>query len=450
MGQGSTHLEGIITFRDGTTELEMVFVDIEKYSQRRTYRQRQVLDVFATCVNSAIGAVGDRYEDRLRRSRFDLSTDLIVLPTGDGIGVGFTFGIPRMGLDFALALLEAIHEHNNPEEADAGCKVFDEKGWCNCHSYFNVRIGIARGDAVVFRDVTGHYNAAGTVVNEAARIMDRMARATIGMSTGAKERLLDFEDDPDLERRFIDPAYVVIKFNQTLPIHQYVDPDVSSLDSTPVAFAAPPVLDAMDNGLIAVDLKQESDEVYDRLASAREIKLFYNTARGVMRRHQEALAEAILEHGCHVKLLISDTRDRAIFQDAEFTGALCPNTNIGEEVEGTLGAVQDVLNRVREVMDLRDVDADVGSFEVRFFRGVPTSSMAIVDDEVMRYSPYLPYSNAERHPAYLLRNGGKGGLYARLRRVFDDSWDKARHHACEDFAGEPVDVTAPEVGKAAS
>ena len=53
----------------------------------------------------------------------------------------------------------------------ADCQIFTDNGWCNCHEFFDVRIGIADGKAIVFKDINDNYNVAGNPINIASRVM---------------------------------------------------------------------------------------------------------------------------------------------------------------------------------------------------------------------------------------------------------------------------------------
>jgi hypothetical protein len=194
--------------------------------------------------------LSQRYVEYAQANGINFSTDVIVLPTGDGAAVGFTFGgLHDVHVNFALDLLSASHESRAREE----CSKFKSEGWCNCHDYYNLRIGIADGKAVVYVDANGNYNLAGGVVNVAARVMGQMDANQVGMSEQAYEQFVDLSDDPNMSDHFEVFPNVRVKHGIRIGIAQYQDHDRLGLNSEPSK---------------ELSMKLEGEAIFDRMRLA--------------------------------------------------------------------------------------------------------------------------------------------------------------------------------------
>lgn len=226
----STHLHGIMEKHNRIANLQVVFIDVEKYSKRRTLSQIEVIDAFTECTKEALGAVSKKYIDYAQTNSLNFSTDIITLPTGDGAATIFTFdGLHDIHLSLALNILENAYNLRTKEK----CEKFEVEGWCNCHPYFNLRVGISEGKGIVFRDTNDQYNVAGGVVNMAARVMGVADRNQIMFTEEAHTQIVDMVDDPhfvDLFRQFSD---IELKHNVTVNVYHFVDKSFPFLNTEP-------------------------------------------------------------------------------------------------------------------------------------------------------------------------------------------------------------------------
>jgi class 3 adenylate cyclase len=76
--------------------------------------------------------------------------------------------------------------------------LFSEHGWCNCHDFFDVRIGTSDGKAIIFKDINGNYNVAGNPVNVASRVMGFGDRQKVLLTDEAYKNMIDMTEDTDL------------------------------------------------------------------------------------------------------------------------------------------------------------------------------------------------------------------------------------------------------------
>lgn len=245
----SQHLENVITKHNRISSIQVVFIDVEKYSQRRTLAQIDVIDAFTKAIGDALKSVGKEYIDYFQTNNINLQNDIMLLPTGDGAAIVFSFeGVHDMHLYFALELLRETHKRN---EIDS-CEKFKENGWCNCHASYNVRIGVSEGKGIVFKDINGNYNAAGSVLNMAARVMGLADGNQIIFTEEAYHQIVDMVDDPNLIDHFVKYDQVPVKHGVKLNVYQYTDHGVGYINSNPVG-------DLL--------LKQKADDVMKRLST---------------------------------------------------------------------------------------------------------------------------------------------------------------------------------------
>ena len=100
--------------------------------------------------------------------------------------------------------------------------MFSEHGWCNCHDFFDVRIGTSDGKAIIFKDINGNYNVAGNPVNVASRVMGFGDRQKVLLTDEAYKNMIDMTEDTDLESKFKTHGKMQVKHNVEIGILQYV------------------------------------------------------------------------------------------------------------------------------------------------------------------------------------------------------------------------------------
>ncbi|RAO08401.1 adenylate/guanylate cyclase domain-containing protein [Micromonospora noduli] len=231
----SRRLDEIISLRESAATLQVVFLDIERYSRRRTKTQKAVVDEFTACIKVGLEKVAAENVTYAQTNDYNFGTDVIRIPTGDGAAICFSFdGLHDLHLNFALRVLEEVERRNEL----AKCELFGRDGWCNCHAIFNLRVGVAEGKTVVYRDINGNYNAAGNALNMAARVMNLMDPGQVGLTKEAYDQLVDMVDDPKMSERFVLHEDLSIKHGESISIYQYVDPTLEFLDSDEPSRAA--------------------------------------------------------------------------------------------------------------------------------------------------------------------------------------------------------------------
>lgn len=204
----SRHLDDIIAKQHGATNVMVVFLDVIKYSLRKSVMQQRVINAFNAVLSQSCNAISRDYAPDVQKLDLNFATDIIKTPTGDGAAIVFPFqGLQNIHLNFAVHLLSFVAANRQ----DVECHIFSENGWCNCHNFFDVRIGISDGKAIVFKDINNNYNVAGNPVNMASRVMGLGDRQQILLTEEAYQNLIDMTEDTTLESKFMSHGTMSVK-----------------------------------------------------------------------------------------------------------------------------------------------------------------------------------------------------------------------------------------------
>ena len=230
MSLDSVHLAEILERHNRTCNALVVFLDIEKYSKRRTLSQIEVIDALTEDMEKALDAVSRQHIQYAQQNALNFKTDIIKIPTGDGAAIVFSFdGLHSIHLDFARELLKITAERRSAQP----CDHFDVNGWCNCHAYLNLRLGLAEGRVIIYRDLNGNYNVAGSTINLASRVMGLADRNQIIFMTHAYLQIIDMIDDPTFVSCFREFRDVQIKHNEKINVYQYIGRDETFINQQP-------------------------------------------------------------------------------------------------------------------------------------------------------------------------------------------------------------------------
>lgn len=223
------HLQNIMEKQHRSCNMKVVFLDIEKYSQRRTISQIDVIDAFSSCVNNALEDISKKYVNYAQENELNFKNDIIILPTGDGVGIIFSFeGLHEIHLSFALSLLNHVNSNN----VQTRCEIFEKEGWCNCHNKFIIKIGISEGKGIIYKDINDRYNAAGGVVNMASRVMGMSERNQIMFTSEAFKQIVDMTDNANMVSHFMKFEDVEIKHKLKVNVFQYIDSSNPVINNT--------------------------------------------------------------------------------------------------------------------------------------------------------------------------------------------------------------------------
>jgi hypothetical protein len=203
----------------GAKRLQIVFIDIVGYSRRSTARQRSLIERFQQDVLDCLIHVGDENLPYFASQGIAWPDDLVKIPTGDGIALSMGYeALPRLALDFAALFLSRIHLARSAEP----CLKFHAAGWCDCHDYYGVRLGIADGGGFVYRDLNGNRNVAGKSINTASRIMSIGAAGHLLLTESFCANMLDMTGDHDLSDRLRPLGTIAVKHGEQVRVVQYI------------------------------------------------------------------------------------------------------------------------------------------------------------------------------------------------------------------------------------
>ncbi len=215
----STYLDSVIEKQHGSTMASVVFLDVVKYSMRKSVIQQRVVKEFSDIIAKSMQEVSAKHVTDSQKQSLNLLTDVIKIPTGDGAAIVFPFvGLQSIHLDFALSFLS----HSTASRGDITCDIFVRNGWCNCHTFFDVRIGVSDGKAIVFRDINGNYNLAGNTINLASRVMGIADRQQVIFTKDSYNNLIDMTEDTNLEEKFAHHGKIRIKHDLEVDVCQYI------------------------------------------------------------------------------------------------------------------------------------------------------------------------------------------------------------------------------------
>jgi class 3 adenylate cyclase len=208
--------------------MQVAFFDIVSYSKRKSTAQRRIIEKFTHTLEQCLTEVSRQYVGYAQATGTNFSSDIVRIPTGDGAALVFTFdGLHNISLDAASAFIRLLDATNKANP----CAKFEADDWCNCHDNMRVRIGMAEGKGIIYEDINGNANVAGTTINMAARVMGLAAPMQTVFTEEAYKSIIDMTTDVSIENNFIEVDDVVIKHGKKIKVFVYRDDSVSGLNS---------------------------------------------------------------------------------------------------------------------------------------------------------------------------------------------------------------------------
>jgi hypothetical protein len=260
-----SHLDRLLINQNGITSAQVASCDVVNYSCRKSSVQRKIVDKLQEDVTLSLADTSASYADYARVNEIELNDDVVKLATGDGIALVFTFkGLHSIAMDFSIRLLRRIQEYNS----EHSCEKFLRDHWCDCHRSYHVRIGLADGKCILYRDINNLVNAAGNAINTATRVMNKAHASQILITKRCRERLIDQPTSIEMEGHLVYVGEGRFKHGQIIDVWQYVDPTVTYLNSSVVTNLAvsshlETLLARMDRiSIIQAFVDMEWDKIY--------------------------------------------------------------------------------------------------------------------------------------------------------------------------------------------
>jgi len=221
----SKHLESIINTKNQICDMQIVFIDIVKYSKRKTVRQVELINRFTKLIKSALTETNKEYFESFSNNNLNLSSDSIIIPTGDGLAIGMPFDwLKTLHLDVAINVLKEIYSLNQEND----CTEYIKNGYCDCHNNLSVRIGISIGKVILYKDINDNYNIAGNPINMAARVMNYGMENQIYFTKDAFQQLDDLSIESNTFKEYKDKE---IKHGLHIDLYQFINTDFLFLNS---------------------------------------------------------------------------------------------------------------------------------------------------------------------------------------------------------------------------
>jgi hypothetical protein len=193
-----------------------------------------------------------------------------------------------------------------------------------------------------------------------------------------------------------------------------------------------------DLGLERIYTRLGDESIFERFSDAKSIDLMYTTGRTCTHRHGALVVKAIRNKGCTVRILVAHP-DNAIFSDTQLITGLCPGTDLHRELKDAITEIELMVEELQ-----KSPRPTRGSLELRGYFCPPMNSIAIVDDELVRHTPYLAYDHSSAVPIYEITRVRGGELFGQYRNTFDRVWTRSVTLITEDFGnqggGEPGEV----------
>jgi hypothetical protein len=178
------------------------------------------MDAFILSLRTAFHAVDREYQSFLLNEECHLPHDLVVVQAGDGAAIGFPFhGQFRMPLNFVKILFGQLEQNNRK----VPCEQFEEMHWCNeeGHDHFDLRCGLSKGTVLLFRDLIGGYNMAGSPVNMASRVMSVAGARQVFLTEEYGQNLRGLI--PSFNKDFVQYIDVQIKHDLLINPYQFIE-----------------------------------------------------------------------------------------------------------------------------------------------------------------------------------------------------------------------------------
>lgn len=175
-----------------------------------------------------------------------------------------------------------------------------------------------------------------------------------------------------------------------------------------------------NSGLDRIWMSFSDEYIFEQMTRARTIDLLFNSGKGFTNSQGPRVRDALL-HGCRIRIAVADPSIYA-YVNSDMTAALCPGTNVPEEIREAVAFFDSVISELRSSGNR----SDLGSLEVRQFHCFPSMTLVIVDQAIARFTGYLPYVHGSEAPVYQVRaNSGSDSLLSQYQRAFDRVWTKS-------------------------
>jgi hypothetical protein len=158
------------------------------------------------------------------------------------------------------------------------------------------------------------------------------------------------------------------------------------------------------------------DSIFKNLNNAHSIDIMANTSRTFFGKYIGKMANAIVNNGCRVRILLSNPENEIWNYECVNEG-LCPGLDIKNEIK----QVKDILENRVNILKEHKPPLKAGSIELKMYSNLPTCSITIINNEVARHIPYLPLAHSGEVPNYDVTKEGR--LFKDYQDAFKRVWE---------------------------
>lgn len=173
-----------------------------------------------------------------------------------------------------------------------------------------------------------------------------------------------------------------------------------------------------DLGIEHVTGSGRFQELYDRIAISREVKVIAVSAETFIRLGESAFISALIDCNCHVKVLIARHGSGFVDEVEKLEG---PNRigQIHTEIIHTRERLKEILRRANKVSHARSGTA--GRIWIGYYESAVRNSMVICDNSWCWFTPYFPPKRAVDGVSLVLKPARRGLLEDCIHH-FDAVW----------------------------
>ncbi len=173
-------------------------------------------------------------------------------------------------------------------------------------------------------------------------------------------------------------------------------------------------------GLKELNIGVVDNSIFEDIEHSSSICILANTSKKLLTKLEDGIIEAV-KNGCDVRIAISSP-ENSFLKDKSVRKGLCKRN------DDIIGEINEVIDQLQEmIQQLKDQKLAIakGSIEVRAFFCVPTCGIIILNNKILRHTPYLPYSESFPVPTFDIVNQNGSKLFGVYKETFNRVWENS-------------------------
>lgn len=173
-------------------------------------------------------------------------------------------------------------------------------------------------------------------------------------------------------------------------------------------------------GLKELNIGVVDNSIFEDIEHSSSIDILANTSKKLLTILEDRIIETV-KNGCDVRIAISSP-ENSFLKDKSVGKGLCKRCeDITEEINGVINQLQDMVVLLKD----QKLAITKGSIEVRTFSCVPTCGIIIINNKILRHTPYLPYSESFPVPTFDIVNRNGSKLFGVYKETFNRVWENS-------------------------